>query len=1202
MKNILTLLSVLFCLCTMQAVHAQDECATAVDITGSLTATCNTIPGPFAFAGNPNGLENACGEGSAPTDGIWFTFTAPFDGLLDVTNTLDPGTPDTQVQLETGGCGAQTCVFSDDDGGNGFTSAAMGTPIVSGTQYWIEWTDGWNGAPENMDVRFIEIPILSVSNITTTTADIGAATSSGSCMVEFGPTPFTPTGMGTDPTGGTITGLMPQTEYEVCYTTCDPFGDDQSGLCGYTGTDNPESIPAPSCVTFTTTSDAVCPEYNAISTGATCNGFQLCIGYIDTDQDGIGDNGENPTGTTMTVDFGAAGGGTFNTNGIAPMDTDGDGAADATGYCIDYVFDVQGCDPVASPNLVTLICPDGTEGVFNGTTLTAVDIIDTVFGIAGGQAFYPAVTANVTGAVCPAELDGSDAIAGFVEITAPDGTVCSTITGETPGCDVAGGNAAEPIQFNPIADPLLSSINGAGSFTCGIDITADLSYDCASCLVLCPAPLVVDACCNTITQGPLVDPALDGCVLGGATFAGAHLVSFPTGCDVNVIIHSGNDPAQTDTRLQLYDAGPSPAANCNNLVCIDSDDDGGPGFTSQLPPTLLTGGNDYVIEWDDRWSADGFDWDIVVVHEITTPASNPQDVCADGLPDVTDAITGLVVTTPTCITNLNNSVFWTLGTGGANPPLADLSNTGAELDAANFVNETCAPIIVNLEAWEGCAPFFQDAGTIAVTVYPAPMAAITTDDTATCGNLVADLVAVDGTVCETETVTCAADGPLSTAFATTATGMALAMAPAACAVPEATATCAGCAPATGCPTDAGSNFTGTIAEGDVFCFTDVAVSLTGVNDNAVTPDVQVVTLNHIWAEEMDIDILDNAGNIVFQVVNGDGQLPAGNGPIGPETLLVTLPAAGGPYSADVTDAAFCGDSGLDIAFYDAVCAPWVGDMDPANGTPIVVGSIPPDPGACPGPTNIALPSVDFAFMGDGVTDGGDGMNGMFDPAATTSTACGTAIPITYQMPGLIDPATCMPCTDVSETINVTVFALPVLDTDFTVPTVECGGDPIIDLGTCGVDALTILYDDGAGGMINSPTPPAALIPGLMTQTMTVNYTISGPGAPAGCEFTGSYDITCPASCAPMGMCPTAAGTTLMGVADGDAFCEGDAAVALTGATDGSYQTSFQLVAVNAIWGAEIEITITDGAGNQTIIPQGTLSQQGAPDPTLQLLL
>lgn len=66
--------------------------------------------------------------------------------------------------------------------------------------------------------------------------------------------------------------------------------------------------------------------------------------------------------------------------------------------------------------------------------------------------------------------------------------------------------------------------------------------------------------------------------------------------------------SQVDTRLFLHTGA------CGTLALVDSDDDGCPeGYppgSSFLANVPVTAGTTYYIEWDDRYSADGFDWQL----------------------------------------------------------------------------------------------------------------------------------------------------------------------------------------------------------------------------------------------------------------------------------------------------------------------------------------------------------------------------------------------------------------------------------------------------------------------------------------------------------------------------------------------------------------------------------------------------------------
>jgi len=347
-------------------------------------------------------------------------------------------------------------------------------------------------------------------NVELFVADAAGDPTATSCLVVPGPVPACDSDNTADPAANAVLVQFNPTNDPLFTALAGP----DSFSCGFNAPAD-LSIACAAC-------GVACETYDAVSVAAGCNVFDICIGYTDA-------SGFDPTGTTMTVDFGTATGGTFVNDGIFAFDNDGDGVAESAGYCVTYTFDVQGCDPIPYSGLVTLMCPDGTEGVLDAGTgaiaLTDADVVGGVFGVAGGGAFYPVLTAGtVTPAVCPTLVDNSDGVAASIEVTSPDATVCTTIAGEAPLCDTAGGNAAEPVQLNPITDPLLTALFGADPtfpYTCTIDETADLSYTCPACsmpptcavagdLAAAPTPpVVVESTCQadgTTVAGGTIDP------------------------------------------------------------------------------------------------------------------------------------------------------------------------------------------------------------------------------------------------------------------------------------------------------------------------------------------------------------------------------------------------------------------------------------------------------------------------------------------------------------------------------------------------------------------------------------------------------------------------------------------------------------------------------------------------------------------------
>ena len=101
-----------------------------------------------------------------------------------------------------------------------------------------------------------------------------------------------------------------------------------------------------------------------------------------------------------------------------------------------------------------------------------------------------------------------------------------------------------------------------------------------------------------------------------------------------------SDPAGIDTRLFVYTDG------CETLTPVANDDDGcdAPnGFGSILTDIDVIGGQEYLIEWDDRWGADAFDWELTF-----TPA--PGFSCATAL---------------VAVPGVYNDVAIAVGSGGA---------------------------------------------------------------------------------------------------------------------------------------------------------------------------------------------------------------------------------------------------------------------------------------------------------------------------------------------------------------------------------------------------------------------------------------------------------------------------------------------------------------------------------------------------------
>ena len=93
-----------------------------------------------------------------------------------------------------------------------------------------------------------------------------------------------------------------------------------------------------------------------------------------------------------------------------------------------------------------------------------------------------------------------------------------------------------------------------------------------------------------------------------------------------------SDPGGVDTRLFVYTDG------CDVLTLVDNDDDGcdAPnGFGSSIEEINVIGGQEYLIEWDDRWEdTNPFDWELIFTPLPACP--EPLDVAIT--PNAFDAV------------------------------------------------------------------------------------------------------------------------------------------------------------------------------------------------------------------------------------------------------------------------------------------------------------------------------------------------------------------------------------------------------------------------------------------------------------------------------------------------------------------------------------------------------------------------------------
>ncbi len=90
--------------------------------------------------------------GIDPGSASWYKLiNLPNDAFVTVSSSIDANNPDTRLSIFDGECGNLTCIASDDDGGEGFTSIASFV-AENNTDYYLQWDDRWNDSDFQFEV------------------------------------------------------------------------------------------------------------------------------------------------------------------------------------------------------------------------------------------------------------------------------------------------------------------------------------------------------------------------------------------------------------------------------------------------------------------------------------------------------------------------------------------------------------------------------------------------------------------------------------------------------------------------------------------------------------------------------------------------------------------------------------------------------------------------------------------------------------------------------------------------------------------------------------------------------------------------------------------------------------------------------------------------------------------------------------------
>lgn len=677
MKNSLFKVASVCCLAMMALwtsnLSAQDGCANALPINLGDLVTGTTV-GASVFDGP------ICVTAASTGGAHWYEFVGTGDQII-VTTCEVQSNFDTKLFVYTGACGAYTCVTGNDDSACGFSGLRSTVQFASvlGTTYYIA-VSGF-GAGEGSYGMSLNAVFPGCTDPSACNFDSGATVDDGSC--DFSCLGCTdPLANNFDPDATVDDGSCITCAAGELYTTLVVGGGGFPGEVGWNITDGagvviasggaPAEVnlclPTDQCYAFNMT-DSFGDGWNGNTYSFT--GDFVASGDLDTAAEG---DGESVGTDILSLGTGCVIGCTD------PLACNFDATADFNAGC-DFVS-CGGCtDPLATNFDPTATFDDGSCVFCNaGEILLFIDMTDT-FGDGWNGANY-ALTSTGGALIASGDLDtaadGDGVSVGLDGACVAPGCYLFTVNGGTfPGeigwslSDQLGNFYGEGVSPNgPVANfPVDFGFTGSCDFEGCTDPVA-LNYvpsatiDDGSCIL---PPANNDVCnAEAVTCGLSVagttnlssdNEGLIGTTCGGdaVTSPGVWYV-FNAAADQQVIA-STCASLGGDTKIHVYLAAP----DCDNLVCIGSNDDGcGAGsFLSSIAFTAQTG-NDYYILVSEFGTGVGVDFTLDITCQSCDNVPTNDD-CANALPQVN----GITFTGTTCCTNPSDAPNFAAGFGTA---------------------------------------------------------------------------------------------------------------------------------------------------------------------------------------------------------------------------------------------------------------------------------------------------------------------------------------------------------------------------------------------------------------------------------------------------------------------------------------------------------------------------------------------------------
>lgn len=279
-----------------------------------------------------NGIDiNGTSIATDGTDALWYLFTPPSNGILQISSENDPNGTNTEVAVHNlgiaGDCAlaANPATAEDDDSGLGSTSF-VNLNLIGGNTYAIEWGNQWSSDTFTWDFNFGCEAISNVNFIGATESaaqiDFTDTLSDGTSIIadiEFGPTGMATTTVTANANPIILTGLNSGTTYDYCVTYPCASGCSSLPVCGSFTTEVTCTAPlytlTPVCIANGFFSIDVTVTNLAAFTGGlfpgNASGFDINIdvgsGFIDSNLDIVAENvpvslnGPFTSGTAISV-------------------------------------------------------------------------------------------------------------------------------------------------------------------------------------------------------------------------------------------------------------------------------------------------------------------------------------------------------------------------------------------------------------------------------------------------------------------------------------------------------------------------------------------------------------------------------------------------------------------------------------------------------------------------------------------------------------------------------------------------------------------------------------------------------------------------------------------------------------------------------------------------------------------------------------